>query len=83
MSNHTDTPDYRDPDFLAGQFEALRALILGLAECVPPDRFVAAAKAHLEALIANLVASPRPSADRRVAALREYDRWLDGLRPPA
>lgn len=75
--SNNDASLYADPARVAGHLDALRALILALAECVPKQQFLACAQAHLDALQANLAASPRISGDTRIAVVREHLRWLE------
>lgn len=72
----TDSNLYSNTDYVQGQLLALQALILALADCLPPARFLDRAGYHVEKLRNCLLLSPRDREDMRLRGLADVEQWL-------
>ena len=71
---NTNIPFNRDPDYVQGQLDALRALILALAQSVPKEDFRSQGLERLEML--RTATLGQPVSDTRLAAIDHAESWL-------
>jgi hypothetical protein len=70
-------PLFTNPEYVQGQIEALHALILGLAQEIPPERFRAQSIERLEAHRNVLI--NQPVSDARIAAIDAAILWVHAV----
>ena len=68
------TPFSHDPDYVQGQIDALRALILGLAQMTTKREFREQSLERLEAVRTALLAEP--VSESRLRAIDEFEQWV-------
>jgi len=69
-------PLCHDLDYIQGQIESLRALVLAVAQNMDKDFFREQALERLETLRTVLVNSERPEADTRLLAVEHQEEWV-------
>lgn len=65
-----------DLDYIQGQIEVLRALVLAVAQNMDKEFFREQALQRLETLRTVLVNSERPEADTRLLAVEHSEEWI-------
>ena len=69
-----ETPLYRNPDYVQGQIESLRSLVLALAQSVPKQEFREQGLERLEALRVAMLSMP--VEETRLLAVDDTEKWL-------
>lgn len=63
-----------DPEYVQGQIDSLRPLLLGLAQEVPEDRFRQMSLERLESLRNALLS--QPVSESRLLAVDHFEDWV-------
>jgi hypothetical protein len=69
-------PLYHDLDYIQGQIESVKALVLAVAQNMDKDFFREQALQRLETLRTVHVHSERPEADTRLLAVEHTEEWV-------
>lgn len=72
-----DMPLHQDINYLSGQIDGLRALLLALAQGVPKAFFREQGLLRLES--ARSILNAEPVADARIQAIDDMQRWLENV----
>lgn len=70
----SDQPLHEDPEYVQGQIDALRSLILGLAQTISKQEFREQSLERLDILRTALFDSP--ASDIQLQAVDDCERWV-------